>query len=201
MIDFEEKLGRGEFDFRNSAEGITDLLTTPYDEPTGAMRQLTQHLLPIIAKPEPEPEPVPEPVTEPLGPDTSNPSVPAASALPTPSSETTLPLPGAVLPTSTSASGGEEGTVVPPVTVQTSTPLPENLAPTYDWSNVDFNVVEEASKSPLDGAIAAAISMAGSDNKIKAASMSILLIGGTSALKGLGAFVSERYVHLYFESI
>jgi actin-related protein 8 len=71
-------------------------------------------------------------------------------------------------------------------------------APTYDWSNVDFNVVEEASKSPLDGAIAAAIAMAGTENKIKAAGMSILLIGGTSALKGLGAFVSERSVSRYF---
>jgi actin-related protein 8 len=63
---------------------------------------------------------------------------------------------------------------------------------TYDWSNVTFDIVEEASKSPLDGAIAAAIAMAGTENKVKAASMSILLIGGTSALKGIGAFVSER---------
>jgi actin-related protein 8 len=61
----------------------------------------------------------------------------------------------------------------------------EPAAPEYD-------IVYEASKSPLDAAIAASISMAGTENKVKAAANSILLIGGSSALKGLGAFIAER---------
>jgi actin-related protein 8 len=155
MINFDGKRGRGSFKFWNASEDITDMLTTSYDEPTAAMRQLTQHLLPAIIKPEVAPETAePEPKTE-----------PEATAESLFADE--LPLPPA------------------PVAAVAETT-------TYDWSNVTFDIVQEASKSPLDGAIAAAIASAGTENKVKTASTSILLIGGTSALKGLGAFVSER---------
>lgn len=176
MIDFEEKRGQGEFQFWNASEDITDLLTTSYDEPTGAMRQLTQHLLPQI-QPTPKPESTPADL----------------DAMHTPASQ----ILGPNVPTtdSTLTPGGSDDTVTQAQAATTAATAPVEAAPAapmYDWSSVDFDVVEEASKAPLDGAIAAAIAMAGTDNKIKAASMSILLIGGTSALKGLGAFVSER---------
>jgi actin-related protein 8 len=163
MINFDGKRGQGTFKFWNTSEDITDMLTTSYDEPTAAMRQLTQHLLPILPKAEgeekkeveskPEPEPEPKETVEMLFADEETP-VPAAAPVPE----------------------------IAPVVEATA----------YDWSNVTFDIVLEASKSPLDGAIAAAIASAGTENKVKTASTSILLIGGTSALKGLGAFISER---------
>jgi actin-related protein 8 len=163
MINFDGKRGQGTFKFWNTSKDITDMLTTSYDEPTAAMRQLTQHLLPILPKAEgeekkeveskPEPEPEPKETVEMLFADEETP-VPAAAPVPE----------------------------IAPVVEATA----------YDWSNVTFDIVLEASKSPLDGAIAAAIASAGTENKVKTASTSILLIGGTSALKGLGAFISER---------
>jgi actin-related protein 8 len=163
MINFDGKRGQGTFKYRNTSDDITDMLTTSYDEPTAAMRQLTQHLLPILPKAEgeekkeveskPEPEPEPKETVEMLFADEETP-VPAAAPVPE----------------------------IAPVVEATA----------YDWSNVTFDIVLEASKSPLDGAIAAAIASAGTENKVKTASTSILLIGGTSALKGLGAFISER---------
>ena len=163
MINFDGKRGQGTFKFWNTSDDITDMLTTSYDEPTAAMRQLTQHLLPILPKAEgeekkeveiqPEPEAEPKETVEMLFADEETP-VPAAAPVPE----------------------------IAPVVEATA----------YDWSNVTFDIVLEASKSPLDGAIAAAIASAGTENKVKTASTSILLIGGTSALKGLGAFISER---------
>jgi actin-related protein 8 len=163
MINFDGKRGQGTFKFWNTSDDITDMLTTSYDEPTSAMRQLTQHLLPILPKAEgekekeveskPEPEAEPKETVDMLFADEETP-VPAAAPAPE----------------------------VAPVVEATA----------YDWSNVNFDIVLEASKSPLDGAIAAAIVSAGTENKVKTASTSILLIGGTSALKGLGAFISER---------
>lgn len=173
MIDFEEKRGRGEFQFWNKSDDITDTLTTSYDEATGAMRQLTQHLLPIKTKVE----------------DASVESKPLESdeitAIPAPTLDASNPATDTKATTDGNANPTQTSLNPPP-------PPPENALPTYDWSNVEFDIIEEASKSPLDGAIAAAIAMAGTENKIKTATMSILLIGGTSALKGLGAFVSER---------
>lgn len=58
----------------------------------------------------------------------------------------------------------------------------------------DEVIIAEASHSPLDGAIAASIAMCGTENKVKAAAGTILLIGGGSALKGLNAFLTERSV-------
>lgn len=59
----------------------------------------------------------------------------------------------------------------------------------------DEVIISEASHSPLDGAIAASIAMCGTENKVKAAAGTILLIGGGSALKGLNAFLTERSVY------
>lgn len=56
----------------------------------------------------------------------------------------------------------------------------------------DADIIEESSRVPLDAAIAASISAVGTENKIKSASGAILLIGGSSALKGLNAFLAER---------
>ena len=163
MINFDGKRGQGTFKFWNTSDDITDMLTTSYDEPTAAMRQLTQHLLPILPKAEGEEkkevEPKPEPEAE--------------------AKETVEML-----------FADEETPVVAAAPVPEIAPVVQATA--YDWSNVTFDIVLEASKSPLDGAIAAAIASAGTENKVKTASTSILLIGGTSALKGLGAFISER---------
>jgi len=163
MINFDGKRGQGTFKFWNTSDDITDMLTTSYDEPTSAMRQLTQHLLPILPKAEGEDkkevEPKPEPEAE--------------------AKETVEML-----------FADEEAPVAAAAPVTEIAPVVEATA--YDWSNVNFDIVLEASKSPLDGAIAAAIASAGTENKVKTASTSILLIGGTSALKGLGAFISER---------
>jgi len=58
----------------------------------------------------------------------------------------------------------------------------------------DYDIAEEASRIPLDAAIAASIATLGSENKAKAAASAILLIGGSTALKGLNAFLAERWV-------
>jgi actin-related protein 8 len=160
MINFDGKVGRGSFKFWNTSEDITDMLTTSYDEPTAAMRQLTQHLLPAPPKVEEstkQPEPKPEPAI------------------------------------TTDSLFADENPVPPPAEpVSVPQPTAAEVTAAYDWSNVPFDIVQEASKSPLDGAIAAAIASAGTENKIKTASTTILLIGGTSALKGLNQFISER---------
>jgi actin-related protein 8 len=160
MINFDGKVGRGSFKFWNTSEDITDMLTTSYDEPTAAMRQLTQHLLPAPPKAEEstvEEEPKPEPIV------------------------------------TTDSLFADENPVPPPAEpLAVPQPTPAEVTAAYDWSNVPFDIVQEASKSPLDGAIAAAIASAGTENKIKTASTTILLIGGTSALKGLNQFISER---------
>lgn len=197
MIDFEEKRGQGEFQFWNTSDDITDLLTTQYDEPTGAMRQLTQHLLPAVPIVSAAPAP-------PVKAESALPPVDTATTPATPSDQIIAEIPhqtvsSAMTPLDSTDDGEGDETLG-----QISTPKPkveQEQQFTYDWSNVDFDIVEEASKAPLDGAIAAAIAMAGTENKVKAASMSILLIGGTSALKGLGAFVSERYVLTYSQHV
>lgn len=160
MINFDGKLGRGSFKFWSTSDDITDMLTTSYDEPTAAMRQLTQHLLPAPAKAEEsaeQQEPKPEPVI------------------------------------TTDSLFADENPVPPPAEpAAVPQPTAAEVTAAYDWSNVTFDIAQEASKSPLDGAIAAAIASAGTENKIKTASTTILLIGGTSALKGLNQFISER---------
>jgi actin-related protein 8 len=56
----------------------------------------------------------------------------------------------------------------------------------------DVQLLLQSSQVPLDAAIAASIACCGTENKCKAAASSILLIGGGSAMGGLGAFLSER---------
>ena len=77
---------------------------------------------------------------------------------------------------------------------QRSEPTVEYYVTIKDQANsgATYDIVYEASKAPLDGAIAASISSSVSESKIKAAAMSILLIGGSSALKGLGTLLAER---------
>jgi len=164
MINFDGKRGKGAFQFWNTSEDITDMLTTSYDEPTSAMRQLVQHLLPILPKAENDTK------------KETGAEVEAAKAEPVETVDMLF--------------ADEEAPAPIPVIEPEVAPVIEATA--YDWSNVTFDIVQEASKSPLDGAIAAAIASAGTENKVKTASTSILLIGGTSALKGLGAFISER---------
>lgn len=72
-------------------------------------------------------------------------------------------------------------------------PQPAVLGIEYEKPK-DFDVYKQSSESALDGAIAAAISQAGSENKTKVASANILLIGGASAMKGLPSILQDRYV-------
>jgi actin-related protein 8 len=58
----------------------------------------------------------------------------------------------------------------------------------------DREIVYEASTAPLDAAIAASIGLCATEAKAKAAASTILLIGGSSSIKGLGAFLQERWV-------
>lgn len=92
--------------------------------------------------------------------------------------------------------GSTSGTPAPPDQIFTPAIISAPAVPTqadipasaYDG----IDIVGEAAHSPLDAAIAASISMAGNENKVKAAAASILLIGGGSALKGLYPFIEDR---------
>jgi actin-related protein len=73
--------------------------------------------------------------------------------------------------------------------------VPQPAAPGIEYvMPPGFDVFKQSSQSALDGAIAASISQAGSENRIKAAAGNILLIGGASALKGLPGILQDRYV-------
>ena len=74
-------------------------------------------------------------------------------------------------------------------TSRAATPIPASTS-----LSDDQDVAEKSSTFPLDAAIAASISAVGNENKTKTASAAILVIGGSSALKGLNAFLAERYV-------
>jgi len=106
---------------------------------------------------------------------------------------------------------GQSATPAPPASTaqHASTPIPNLVPPTTNPSAAatpgpdgeggedavhKYDIAYEASKTPLDGAIAASISLSASENKVKTAANSILLVGGGSALKGLGPFISDRYV-------
>lgn len=100
---------------------------------------------------------------------------PPASATSTPAPPTGTPVSN-LLPQTTNPSGA-------------ATPNPEGDAPSDAQK---YDIAYEASKTPLDGAIAASISQSASENKVKTAANSILLVGGGSALKGLAPFVADR---------
>lgn len=138
------------------------------------MKAVTAHLFPSAERS----TPAPAGDDTPSGTPAPN-SQPGASATPTPAGQTThnasTPVPNLVPPTTNPSAA--------------ATPAPdgeaEDAAPKYD-------IAYEASKTPLDGAIAASISLSASENKVKTAANSILLVGGGSGLKGLAPFISDR---------
>ena len=56
----------------------------------------------------------------------------------------------------------------------------------------DEEIFDESSRVPLDAAIAASIAACKLEPKVRSVSSTILLIGGSSALKGIGGFIAER---------
>lgn len=173
MIDFETKR---EASFVLSNPDVSDLIKSPYGEPTGAMKQCTAHLLPT---------------RDPIGDANTPGSTPAPPALtPAPLSPAGKAAPSGP---STPVPQGTPGatTLAPPTAAHSTAATPAPDAEVAD-DTPSFDVAFEASKTPLDGAIASAISMASSENKVKTAASSILLVGGGSALKGLAPFIADR---------
>ncbi|ODN84742.1 hypothetical protein L202_00622 [Cryptococcus amylolentus CBS 6039] len=174
LIDFEEKKGQGSMRFWNTSDDkVSDEISSNYEEPTGAMRACTSHLLPA-------PVPIPPPATESI----------SASSTPAPPPITENPSPEKSSTSGTPAPDVKPGTSSTPTPVLGSIPTMASLAPLPTLSA--RKVFEFSAHSPLDAAIAASIGMAGTENKMKSLSQSILLIGGSSNLKGLSAFIAER---------
>jgi actin-related protein 8 len=82
--------------------------------------------------------------------------------------------------------------LVPPTTTHSAAATPGPDGEAADEVVPKYDITYEASKTPLDGAIAASISLSASENKVKTAANSILLVGGGSALNGLAPFISDR---------
>lgn len=173
---------------------MTDLIKSTYGEPTAAMKACTAHLFPSKEGDEKEPrgdggEGTPAPrVSTPAAESDAGVSTPAplsktANASPNAASSAT-PAPAQLLGTS----------LLPPTatTSANATPAPEGGEGTAVEEGPSYDIPYEASKTPLDGAIAASIAQSASENKVKAAASSVLLIGGGSALKGLAPFIAER---------
>ncbi|OCF41209.1 hypothetical protein I317_04955 [Kwoniella heveanensis CBS 569] len=205
LIDFKEKNGKTPFRFWNPTDDtVSDEITSGYDEPTGAMKACTAHLLPPPPPPASEaPEttktnngtqeegkaaksigtgsatPVGEiKVSAPSELGTTTP-IPKPASTPTPGATPVPAMPTNPFPAPAGTTNGNNAE---------STPVPSR--PVVELSSTQ--IIQEAARSPLDAAIAASISMAGTENKVKVASNSILLIGGSSAMKGLGAFIADR---------
>jgi actin-related protein 8 len=142
------------------------------------MRACTAHLNP--APPLPVAESTPGPVTENGG------SVAPETGINTPNGS----VPPEVKPEESNATDAPSRAATPSVQGINAPGGSQNVAvgPPVD----DADVIEESSRVPLDAAIAASISVVGTENKAKSASGAILLIGGSSALKGLNAFLAER---------
>ncbi|WVQ78037.1 hypothetical protein IAT38_000118 [Cryptococcus sp. DSM 104549] len=230
LIDFKEKKGEGTFRFWNTSDDkITDELTSPYEEPTGAMRASTTHLLPAPPKvevevadskagtpapdasaatasvtngeaPAPaetkpsEPTPTPAPGSQETSTAAASPAAAAGSATPT---RAGTPTPGPALtptPANGAASGSGSGTAttpLPPPLVNLSIPkLSSVLSPAPALA--PSLILSASSHTPLDAAITSSISLCGTENKIRTLSHSILLIGGSSSIKGLSNFIAER---------
>ncbi|WWC90112.1 uncharacterized protein L201_005045 [Kwoniella dendrophila CBS 6074] len=193
LIDFKEKKGNGSFRFWGTSDDqTTDDLTSSYEEPTGAMKACTAHLLP----PPPAAETIQTNRTEITNGESSEQKINGTTPDVKVTKESTpVVQPPTASQTSTTSTSVPEGNNTPVPTVantttnESATTLPKpNIVP--ELSNQQ--IIAEASKSPLDAAIAASISMAGTENKAKTAANNILLIGGSSALKGLGSFISDR---------
>ncbi|WVF72264.1 hypothetical protein IAT40_007076 [Kwoniella sp. CBS 6097] len=214
LIDFKEKKGKVPFKFWNPTEDkVSDEISSGYDEPTGAMKACTAHLLP------PPPAPASEiPDASKTGTDVGASTSAEGEAKPATANGTATSVPEIKVPsasetgsatpahkaTSTPTPGGTPAPPQVPPSNSTSTPAgttnvngngavngnSESARPVTELSSAQ--IIQEAARSPLDAAIAASISMAGTENKVKVASNSILLIGGSSAMKGLGAFIADR---------
>lgn len=117
-------------------------------------------------------------------------ATPAASETPapgTPSESPIKPSSGKEKDTTLSVAG-TPGLMPPtanPSAAATPAPDAEDDTPSYD-------IEYEASKTPLDGAISAAIAQSSTEGRVRTAANSVLLIGGGSSLKGLAPFVQER---------
>ena len=85
-----------------------------------------------------------------------------------------------------------------PLSQESSTIPTQEVTPPAPISSE--NIIYDSSKVALDGAIAASIATCALENKIKAVASSILLIGGGSAITGLGAFLTERSIRSTFAS-
>ncbi|OWZ65573.1 hypothetical protein AYX14_01119 [Cryptococcus neoformans] len=204
MIDFDEKKGQGSFRFWNTSDDkVTDEITSTYEEPTSAMKALTSHLLPGASQtsvsgfqkseaPSNSESTTPAPAPLVIS-SNSSPEKPNASLSTT---LTQTPVPELNLPSTAStpapaaggaADAGTPGTAAPALL---SLPTLASLAPQPTLSA--SQIFTASSQSPLDAAIAASLSLCGTENKIRTLSHSILLIGGSSSIKGLPAFISDR---------
>lgn len=137
------------------------------------MKQCTAHLLP--SRPVDIKEETPLPASQEKdgqGQGTPRAGTPAAGMTPVPSA---TPVPATLVAPTANPSAA-------------ATPAPEG----GDDDTPQYNIPYEASKTPLDGAIAASISLSASENKIKTAANSVLLIGGGSGIKGIRPFIAER---------
>lgn len=157
---------------------VTDLIKSSYDEPTSAMKALCSHLFPTREGAGVE---VKEDANGLLTP-ASRAGTPAPAGTPAATSPAPTMTPAAVEKTHVTLT-------VPPTANVSASATP---APDAEGSDDTANIEYEASKTPLDGAVAASISQSASENKVKTAASSILLVGGGSALKGLGPFIEER---------
>ncbi|ORY33761.1 putative nuclear actin-related protein [Naematelia encephala] len=192
MIDFESK--KGEESFKLNSDGLDDLITSTYGEPTGAMRSYCAYLFPAPPAPpravtvDASAAPTPADGTASSNGDAPKvleeaPEIAPSSSQPGPTEKVELKLPMDATPVPSPL----ETTPVPPVNSGEPTP-PLPPLPVVSRSEL----IEEASHAPLDAAIVASLALAGTENKVKVACSSILLIGGGSALKGLGPFIAER---------
>ncbi|KIR26869.1 nuclear protein [Cryptococcus deuterogattii 99/473] len=207
LIDFDEKNSQGSFRFWNTSDDkVTDEITSAYEEPTSAMKALTTHLLPGASQTSAQgaqkseapsnsesttPAPAPLAASSNASPEKPNAS-PSTTTLPqTPVPELNLPS-TASTPAPAAGSAADAGTpgaaAVAPALL--SLPTLASLAPQPTLSN--SQIFTASSQSPLDAAIAASLSLCGTENKIRTLSHSILLIGGSSSIKGLPAFISDR---------
>ena len=199
MMDFEEKLGSGTFKFWNTSEDVDDMMsTTTYDVTTAAMRACCRHLYPA---------PAPRPITDSKGPDSDAPPTEFAAedAQIPPSSDLTPPSSGSKMGQNGDIRARDKDSSTPTPDIKAditpnghagvSVPARDALAvPSDEEVEAAHDIPYEAGKSPLDGAIAASIAQSANELKVKSAASCILLIGGSSALKGLGAFIAERCV-------
>nr|ODN81213.1 nuclear protein [Cryptococcus depauperatus CBS 7841] len=193
QIDFEEKGFQKTFHFWD------DLWETvsAYEEPTGAMRACCSHLLPAA------------PATSISGIFAVKTEAPSLS-----DSGTATPAPSGIHSTNPSPEKGKPNTeasatsdlnsasITPaastpalgPVPTMSSIPTMASLAPPPSLTSAQ--IFDSSSRSPLDAAIATSLATCGTETKVRTLSNSIVLIGGSSSIKGLSSFISDRLLSL-----